>query len=147
LLQLDDKVLVYRGADQPDMSVINPESDVWQAVKVSTAPCGRHSSIISFRCRIRRSSQYPMLYISINWPIRYASISADGKLIAIAGRYGLTHFSSISGRWKLFRDEVEEKEITVRGGMIWYHHVLVAAVETDTSNEVRIDQPPQCVFF
>lgn len=34
-LQLDDGLLVYRGADQPDMSVINPESDVWQSIKVS----------------------------------------------------------------------------------------------------------------
>lgn len=31
---MDDKVMVYRGADQPDMSVINPESDVWQPIKV-----------------------------------------------------------------------------------------------------------------
>lgn len=35
-LQMDDRVLVYRGADQPDMSVINPESDVWQRIKVRT---------------------------------------------------------------------------------------------------------------
>lgn len=34
-LQMDDRVLVYRGADQPDMSVINPESDVWQHIKAS----------------------------------------------------------------------------------------------------------------
>ena len=34
-LQLDDRVLVYRGADQPNMSVINPESDVWQHIKVN----------------------------------------------------------------------------------------------------------------
>lgn len=34
LLQMDDRVLVYRGADQPDMSVINPEADVWQHIKV-----------------------------------------------------------------------------------------------------------------
>jgi hypothetical protein len=26
-LQMDDRALVYRGADQPDMSVINPESE------------------------------------------------------------------------------------------------------------------------
>ena len=32
-LQMEDRVLVYRGADQPDMSVINPESDVWQHIK------------------------------------------------------------------------------------------------------------------
>jgi len=36
-LQLDDRVLVYRGADQPDMSVINPESDVWQHIKVRSS--------------------------------------------------------------------------------------------------------------
>jgi hypothetical protein len=33
-LQMDDRVLIYRGADQPDLSVINPESDVWQHIKV-----------------------------------------------------------------------------------------------------------------
>lgn len=37
-LQLDDRVLVYRGADQPDMSVINPEADVWQHIKVKALP-------------------------------------------------------------------------------------------------------------
>jgi hypothetical protein len=31
---MDDRVLIYRGADQPDLSVINPESDVWQHIKV-----------------------------------------------------------------------------------------------------------------
>lgn len=31
---MDDRVLIHRGADQPDMSVINPESDVWQRIKV-----------------------------------------------------------------------------------------------------------------
>jgi hypothetical protein len=31
---MDDRALVYRGADQPDMSVINPESDVWQHIRV-----------------------------------------------------------------------------------------------------------------
>ena len=36
-MQLDDRALVYRGADQPDMSVINPESDVWQHIKVSSS--------------------------------------------------------------------------------------------------------------
>jgi RAB6A-GEF complex partner protein 1 len=33
-LQMEDRVLVYRGADQPDMSIINPESDVWQRIRV-----------------------------------------------------------------------------------------------------------------
>jgi hypothetical protein len=111
-LQMDDRVLVYRGADQPDMSVINPESDVWQHIKI------------------------PNAYISTNWPIRYASISIDGKLIAVAGRRGLTHYSAASGRWKLYADERQERDFTVRGGLLWFHHVLVAAVEAEKSYHV-----------
>ncbi|KAJ3925643.1 MAG: hypothetical protein NXY57DRAFT_1043933, partial [Lentinula lateritia] len=34
-LQLEDCALVYRGADQPDISIINPESDVWQHIKAN----------------------------------------------------------------------------------------------------------------
>ncbi|ORX38232.1 RIC1-domain-containing protein [Kockovaella imperatae] len=113
-LQMDDRVLAYRGADQPDQSVINPESDVWQPIKI------------------------PNAYISTNWPIRYTSISSDGKLIAVAGRRGLTHYSAASGRWKLFADEREEKEFIVRGGLLWFHHVLIAAVEVDKTFQIRL---------
>ncbi|WVO14603.1 hypothetical protein L204_102239 [Cryptococcus depauperatus] len=113
-LQMDDKVLVYRGADQPDMSVINPESDVWQSIKI------------------------PAAYIATNWPIRYASISPDGKLIAVAGRRGLTHYSASSGRWKLFPDEKQEQKFQVKGGMVWFHHVLVVAVDFDRTHQLRL---------
>lgn len=105
-------MLVYRGADQPDMSVINPESDVWQRIKV------------------------PQSYLSTNWPIRYSAISTDGRLIAIAGRHGLVHYSSTSGRWKMFADEIQEQAFVVRGGLLWFHHVLVAAVELSKTYQV-----------
>ncbi|OXH27574.1 hypothetical protein J008_04717 [Cryptococcus neoformans] len=113
-LQMDDRVMVYRGADQPDMSVINPESDVWQSIKIPTA------------------------YIATNWPIRYASISSDGKLIAVAGRRGLTHYSAASGRWRLFQDEREERDFSVKGGLLWFHHVLIVAVDADKTHQIRL---------
>ncbi|WRT68724.1 uncharacterized protein IL334_005704 [Kwoniella shivajii] len=113
-LQMDDRVLVYRGADQPDMSVINPESDVWQSIKI------------------------PSAYIATNWPLRYASISSDGKLIAVAGRKGLTHYSAASGRWKLFPDERQEREFSVRGGLLWFHHVLIAAIDIEKTHQIRL---------
>ncbi|RDB29503.1 RAB6A-GEF complex partner protein 1 [Hypsizygus marmoreus] len=113
-LQMDDRALVYRGADQPDMSVINPESDVWQHIKI------------------------PQSYLATNWPIQYSSLSNDGRLIAIAGRRGLIHYSSTSGRWKLFNDEQQEQAFTVRGGLLWFHHVLIAAVEVSKAYQVRL---------
>ena len=134
-LQMDDRVLVYRGADQPDMSVINPESDVWQHIKVSRPRrCGS-------QCIYVDPGKIPNAYISTNWPIRYASISSDGRLIAIAGRRGLTHYSAASGRWKLFEDERQELDFVVRGGLLWFHHVLVAAVEVDKTFQVSPPSP------
>ncbi|KAH9937401.1 RIC1-domain-containing protein [Fomitopsis serialis] len=113
-LQMDDRVLVYRGADQPDMSVINPESDVWQHVKI------------------------PHAYLSANWPIRYSALSADGRLIAVAGRRGLAHYSTTSGRWKLFADDLQEHAFAVKGGLLWFHHVLIAAVDVANSYQIRL---------
>ncbi|KAG5728542.1 RIC1 like protein [Termitomyces sp. T112] len=113
-LQLDDRVLVYRGADQPDMSVINPESDVWQHIKI------------------------PQSYLATNWPIQYSSLSSDGRLIAIAGRRGLIHYSSTSGRWKIFNDEQQEQAFAVKGGLLWFHHVLIVAVEVSKTYQIRL---------
>lgn len=85
----------------------------------------------------------PDLYMSINWPIRYASISSDGKLIAIAGRRGLTHYSVPSGRWKLFEDERQERDFVVRGGLLWYRHVLVAAIDVGKTHLVGETSLPE----
>lgn len=122
-MQLDDRVMVYRGADQADMSVINPEANAWQYIKVNFVHPQAHG-------------QVPELYLATNWPLRYASISSDGKLIAVAGRRGLTHYSNISGRWKLFEDERQEREFVVRGGLLWFGHVLIAAVDVDKTHQV-----------
>ncbi|CAD6885222.1 unnamed protein product [Tilletia laevis] len=113
-VQLDDAVLVYRGSDQPDMSIINPESDVWSHIKI------------------------PQAYLALHWPIRYASISNDGRLIAVAGRRGLTHYSAISGRWKRYVLPSQESSFSVRGGLQWYQHVLIAACDAGGENQIRL---------
>ena len=70
--------------------------------------------------------------------MRYASLSADGKLIAVAGRRGFCHYSVASGKWKLFTDARQEQDFTVRGGMLWFHHVLVVAAEVEKTHQVRL---------
>ncbi|EPQ26600.1 uncharacterized protein PFL1_05921 [Pseudozyma flocculosa PF-1] len=112
--QTDDSVHVYRGGDQPDLSVIDPESDVWHHVKI------------------------PQAYLAASWPIRYASISSDGKLIAVAGRRGLAHFSSASGRWKTHKSIAQEQSFVVRGGMQWFQHVLIVACDAGGEYQLRL---------
>lgn len=72
----------------------------------------------------------------MNWPIRYASISNDGRLIGVAGRRGLAHYSASSGRWKTFSDPLQEQAFIVKGGLVWFHHVLIAAVDVSKSYQV-----------
>ncbi|CAG8600077.1 32678_t:CDS:10 [Gigaspora margarita] len=104
-LQMDDRLLLYRGGDQEDLSAINPDTIVWQHIPI------------------------PIMYISENWPIKYASISGDGRYIAVAGRRGLAHYNVSSGRWKLFGNQQQEQEFSVRGGLLWFKQFLVAACE------------------
>ena len=113
-VQLDDSVLVYRGSDQPDISIINPESDIWHHIKI------------------------PAKYLAYNWPIRYASISSDGKLIAVAGKRGLAHYSTVSGRWKTYLNSQQEQAFAIRGGLQWFHHVLVAACDCGGEYQLRM---------
>ncbi|CAG8583458.1 7988_t:CDS:10, partial [Racocetra persica] len=113
-LQMDDRLLLYRGGDQEDLSAINPDTIVWQHIPV------------------------PIMYISENWPIKYASISSDGRYIAVAGRRGLAHYNVTSGRWKLFGNQQQEQEFAVRGGLLWFKQFLAAACENVRTHTYEI---------
>jgi WD40 repeat protein len=114
LLQTTSSIMVYRGFDLPDLTTISAESSLWH------------------------TAQIPSSYLVDQWPIRCSVISADGRYVAVAGRRGLAHYSVNSGRWKTFVNENMENEFQVRGGMCWYQHILVAAVEAGDSFEVRL---------
>ncbi|KAJ6258990.1 hypothetical protein Dda_5885 [Drechslerella dactyloides] len=108
------KLLVYRGYDQSDLQTLSTEQTLWHHVPI------------------------PPTYLVDNYPIRQVAISPDGRYIAIAGRRGLAHYSIHSGRWKTFVNDTMENDFVVRGGMCWYHHILVAAVESDDMYELRL---------
>ncbi|RQM05094.1 hypothetical protein DH86_00003525, partial [Scytalidium sp. 3C] len=114
LLQTTSTVMLYRGYDLPDMTTISAEASLWH------------------------TAQIPPSYLVDQWPIRCSVVSSDGRYIAVAGRRGLAHYSVNSGRWKIFVNENMENEFQVRGGMCWYQHVLVAAVEAGDAFELRL---------
>lgn len=62
-LQMGDRALVYRGADQPDMSVINPEADVWQHIKVLRSLEGEGTLVYNIVPRFR-STTSPQIGLS-----------------------------------------------------------------------------------
>ncbi|KAG6041564.1 hypothetical protein E4U41_003580 [Claviceps citrina] len=114
VLQTPTAVMVYRGYDLPDMTSISAEPFLWHTSKI------------------------PPMYLLNQWPIRQTVISSDGRYVAVAGRRGLAHYSVNSGRWKTFATGEMENEFQVRGGMCWYQHILIAAVESDRKYELRL---------
>ena len=114
LLQTSSELVVYRGHDLPDLTSISNDASLWH------------------------HAQYPSAYLHNQGPIRSCVISPDGHYIAIAGRRGLAHYSVQSGRWKTFDDSVAESSFAVKGGMCWFGHILVAATESEGSNELRL---------
>ncbi|KAL3473793.1 RIC1-domain-containing protein [Aspergillus californicus] len=114
LLQTGTEVIIYRGHDLPDLITISGKDSLWH------------------------HAQYPPAYLHSQWPIRSSSVSQDGRYVAIAGKRGLAHYSVNSGRWKVFEDPKIENSFTVRGGMCWYGHILIAAIDRDGSYELCI---------
>ncbi|KAG5959038.1 hypothetical protein E4U57_000986 [Claviceps arundinis] len=114
VLQTPTAVMVYRGYDLPDMTTISAEPFLWHTSKI------------------------PPVYLLNQWPLRQTVISSDGRYVAVAGRRGLAHYSVNSGRWKTFVTEEMENEFQVRGGMCWYQNILIAAVESNRTYELRL---------
>jgi len=114
VLLTKSSLMVYRGYDLPIPTTLSADSSLWHHVQI------------------------PSTYLANQHPIRSVVISSDGRYVAIAGRRGLAHYSVSSSRWKCFEDMQAENAFVVRGGMCWYQHVLIAAVETDEHHEVGL---------
>ncbi|KAF2717569.1 RIC1-domain-containing protein [Polychaeton citri CBS 116435] len=114
LLQSTASVLIYKGHEVPDLTSLTNDVSLWQMVKV------------------------PHAYLANHWPIRTSVISPDGRFVAVAGRRGLAHYSSSSGRWKTFENAAAENEFTVRGGMCWWQHVLIAGIEVEGARRWQV---------
>lgn len=114
LLQTSSGIMLFQGHNTPDLTTISADVSLWH------------------------QSQVPTNYLDEQWPIRTSVISSDGRYVAVAGQRGLAHYSVNSGRWKVFDNVEMQNAFRVRGGMCWHQHILIAAVETDTSYEVRL---------
>ncbi|KAK6099652.1 WD40 repeat protein [Batrachochytrium dendrobatidis] len=114
-LLLDDRLLMYEGLHS-DTNVTSLDPMGWETIQI------------------------PNVYISDNWPIRYVSLNSSGKFIAIAGKRGLAHYNTFSGKWKLFGNEHQEQGFTVQGGILWFRSMLIVACQDviSYSSEIRV---------
>ncbi|TLD04554.1 hypothetical protein E2P81_ATG10633, partial [Venturia nashicola] len=123
LLVSSTSIITYSGHDVADLTALPSDTNLWQSVQI------------------------PSVYLVNQWPIKSAVESSDGKYVAVAGRRGLAHYSTASGKWKTFDDPANESEFSVRGGMCWFQHVLVASVEAGGKYQVRLYSRDKALGF
>jgi hypothetical protein len=71
--------------------------------------------------------QVPDIYSNSNCPLRFVAIGASGQCTAVAGTRGFAFYISAKHKWRCFGNEAQEQSMIVRGGMVWWHGVLIVA--------------------
>ncbi|PAV85488.1 hypothetical protein WR25_21295 [Diploscapter pachys] len=86
--------------------------------------------------------QVPHEYLASNWPLRYASLDREhGKTLVVAGNRGIAHCNVATGRWKIFGNESQERELIVTGGVCIFGETIgVVGCDAETDD-------PQLRFY
>uniref|UniRef100_A0A4W3INZ1 Protein RIC1 homolog n=1 Tax=Callorhinchus milii TaxID=7868 RepID=A0A4W3INZ1_CALMI len=79
-------------------------------------------------------------YLESNWPIKFSAIDRLGQSVAVAGRYGIAHYSLFTRKWKLFGNITQEQNLAVTGGLAWWNDFIVLACYNliDQQEELRL---------
>nr|CAB3258799.1 protein RIC1 homolog [Phallusia mammillata] len=87
--------------------------------------------------------QFPLNYLPSNWPIRFAAVDETGCFLAIAGNFGLAHYTVTSRKWKVFGNIMQEKDMVVTGGLTWWQDYVVVACFNLSENQDEIRLYPR----
>lgn len=80
----------------------------------------------------------PQSYLSVNYPIRYASVDRECENLAIAGNQGFAIYSIELSKWKFSSKNFEDENFSVCGDLIWWKDYLVLSCLNLDSNSFEI---------
>eukprot|EP00884_Botryococcus_braunii_P016462 jgi/Botrbrau1/349/Bobra.110_2s0008.1 len=72
----------------------------------------------------------PPAYVAANWPLVHVAVSPDASDIAVAGLRGICLYSRRSGRWRMFGDISQERDISVKA-LSWLPRIVVLCATVD----------------
>uniref|UniRef100_A0A8C4R7S6 Protein RIC1 homolog n=1 Tax=Eptatretus burgeri TaxID=7764 RepID=A0A8C4R7S6_EPTBU len=80
------------------------------------------------------------VYLDANWPIRFSVVDGCGQHMAVAGKFGLAHYTLVTRKWKLFGNINQEQTMVVTGGLVWWKDFIVATCHNllENQEELRI---------
>ncbi|VDN58497.1 unnamed protein product [Dracunculus medinensis] len=105
--------------------------------KIYVSPARNKEQSASAPHSVWRIFYLPDDYISVNWPLRMVAIdNEDGRYIAAAGSRGFAHCNTSTGKWRIFGNECQERDLITTGGLaIWNGFIMVACYDSDRAKE------------
>uniref|UniRef100_A0A915BH36 Protein RIC1 homolog n=2 Tax=Parascaris univalens TaxID=6257 RepID=A0A915BH36_PARUN len=125
------------------ISVCNPNMENFENIvllssnRVYLSPAKEKERWASAPHNVWNIFSVPNDYISLNWPLRMAAVDRENaRWIAAAGTRGFVHCNTATGKWRLFGNESQERDMLVTGGLaIWRGFVVVACYDIDRDRE------------
>lgn len=163
LLHAGDKLVLYRGRELSEWQVIAPDAAAAPtSLRTAHADAPRMGGEGAAQGQAWQHIRLPPRYLAFNWPIRFAVLSQDGSWVAVAGRrgfavscltptahslaYATTSASGSSddppgvGQWRMFdlAHIHQEQGFSVRGGIGWVGHFVLAAADAGGEAQLRV---------
>lgn len=142
LLQGDDKILV-NNSDTLDTlyeSIQSKEFITDESYPNEYEIKAIQSSKFLSASKLWNTILVPTAYMNANWPIRFSALDQTGHHLAVAGKAGIALYFVIQKKWKLFGNELQEKDFVVTGGILWWHHhVIICNYNlSEQKDEIRV---------
>lgn len=144
LLQGDDKILV-NNSDTLDTlyeSIQTKELDVDNIHNEHEIKAILSSKFLS-ASKLWNNILVPTAYMNANWPIRFSALDQNGHHLAVAGKSGLALYSLLNKKWKLFGNELQEKDFVVTGGILWWNKFIIVCNYNLSSQKDEIRTYPR----
>ncbi|CAI4232858.1 unnamed protein product [Auanema sp. JU1783] len=106
--------------------------------KVMVSPPREREECASAPHSVWTTYTVPSEYISVNWPLRFATYDdKEPNILVVAGTRGLAYCNISLGRWKIFGNESQERDIIVTGGVfVWNGTVAAACYDSHLEKEL-----------
>ncbi|VDM36928.1 unnamed protein product [Toxocara canis] len=125
------------------ISVCNPNMENFESVvllssnRIYLSPAKEREQSASAPHSVWNIFSVPNDYLSSNWPLRIAAVDRENaRWIVAAGSRGFAYCNTMTGKWRLFGNESQERDMLVTGGLaVWRGFVLVACYDIDRDRE------------
>ncbi|XP_063715616.1 guanine nucleotide exchange factor subunit RIC1-like isoform X2 [Symsagittifera roscoffensis] len=80
----------------------------------------------------------PLPYLRGAEIVKFSCVDPSGNNVAVASQHGVVLYNFEQLKWKMFGNEIQEKELSVCGGMTWFEEFIVFTCRNNDSSRYEL---------